>query len=102
MLRPLLIILLLIGLSLPAMAMTGHCTMAAAAPMAQNHHHDGNGKQAPAKTSSLGDCIGCVTPPNGAGAKFKAPAPVVATHALTNDASLLAAALEPATPPPQA
>jgi len=101
MLRRLLLLFLLIGLSLPAMAMTGHCVMAAPAPIAQGHHHEGHGKQAPAKTSTVNDCIGCVTPPIDARVKFRSLSPAPARHALTNDASLVARLLEPATPPPR-
>lgn len=102
MLRRLLLLLLLTGLSLPAMAMTGHCAMAASVPMAQGHHHEGHGKPAPAKTSAASDCIGCLTPPVDSRPRFRSPTPAPARHALTNDASLVPGALEPATPPPRA
>lgn len=61
MLRHLLLGLLVLCLSLPAVAMTGHCTVPERAPAASCHETAGH--EVPAKTPvQAKDCIGCVTP----------------------------------------
>jgi hypothetical protein len=69
MLRRLLLALLLLALSAPAVAMGGHCAQPTAAPAhaATMHHGDhdtGHHRQAPAQVER-GDCIGCVLPDLG-------------------------------------
>ncbi|HUD29085.1 MAG TPA: hypothetical protein VMQ93_09455 [Novosphingobium sp.] len=103
MLHRLFLLLLLIGLSVPAMAMTGHCAMAAPEHGHHAEHRGHHGKPAPAKTFvASNDCIGCVTPPVNARPKFRAALLAPLLQAPTDDALPLARAPEPATPPPRA
>lgn len=100
MMRCLLLFLLVIGLSLPAVAMTGHCAVAATGPAATSHHAGHH--KAPAKAAAKNDCIGCVTPPVDGRPRFRAPHPDLAVHSMTNEAFRAIGTLEPATPPPRA
>lgn len=109
MLRRLFLFLLLLGLALPAVALTAHCPVANAAPVAPvanghhpGHHSEGSGKPTPAKTAATKDCIGCVTPPIDARPRTKAPLPRPERHRLTDDVALARAAPGPETPPPRA
>jgi hypothetical protein len=105
MFRRLLLALLLLALSAPALAMGGHCAPQAAPPVdVSAMHHAGHGSQhrhSPPAQAERGDCIGCVLPDLGilAAAKPQAPAMVIGT---TREQPTLALAPHgPETPPPR-
>jgi hypothetical protein len=105
MLRRLLLALLLLALSAPAVAMGGHCAPQAAPPVdgSAMHHADHGAEHrhsAPAQ-AERGDCIGCVPPDLGilAAAKPQAPAMVIGTA--RERPALALARHGPETPPPR-
>jgi hypothetical protein len=105
MLRRLLLALLLLALSAPAVAMGAHCATPAELPAdVSAMHHANHGSQhrhpAPAQ-AERGDCIGCVLPDLGIlpAAKPQTPAMVIGTA--RERPALALARHGPETPPPR-
>lgn len=110
MLRRLLLALLLLALSAPAMAMGGHCAPPPEASMAGHAEHAmGNGgggggashhHPAPAQIER-GDCIGCVLPDLGILPAPKAQVPAMLVGTAAERPALALAQTSPDTPPPR-
>jgi hypothetical protein len=105
MLRRLLLALLLLALSAPALAMGGHCAppaepQAASATM----HHAGHGSEhhhsAPAQ-AERGDCIGCVLPDLGIPPAARPQTPAMVIGTARERPALALAGPGPETPPPR-
>jgi len=103
MLRRLLLTLLLLALSAPAMAMGGHCAQPGTDHAPALHHGD-HGVQhkhpAPAQ-ADRGDCIGCVLPGLGLAPALKAQAPAMVIGTAPERQTLALARQRPDTPPPR-
>lgn len=103
MLRRLLLALLLLALSAPAVAMGSHCAQAAPADAPAMHgadHGEHHRHSAPAQ-AERGDCIGCVLPDLGILAAPKAQAPAMMIGAARERPALALAYPSPDTPPPR-
>jgi hypothetical protein len=100
MFRRLLALLLLLALSAPALAMSGHCAAPSAMPTMHTMAHDSGHHPAPAQPERR-DCIGCVLPDFGVVAAIE-PQPSVALVGTARAAAALALAPGgPETPPPR-
>jgi Protein of unknown function (DUF2946) len=101
MVRRLLLALLLLALSAPAVAMGGHCTAPTdAATMHHADHGDAHHHPAPAQ-AERGDCIGCVLPDLGILAAPKAQVPAMLVGTPPERPALALARSRPDTPPPR-
>ena len=100
MLRRFLCALLLLALSAPALAMSGHC---AELPAGEAHasSHEGSHHRAPAQPER-GDCIGCVLPDLGIAPALKAEAPAMMIGVARPIETAALPRHKPDTPPPRA
>lgn len=100
MLRRLCLILLMLGLALPATAAPLHC---APAPVAAAHNHEGHHRRdMPDSPLAQHDCIGCAAPFAALAGVFASDLPPVAQDRIHNELHLAGLPGGPETPPPRA
>lgn len=105
MLRRLLLALLLLALSAPAVAMGGHCAPLVEPPgdAAAMHHagHEPEHRHPAPAHAERGDCIGCVLPDLGIVAAAKPQTPGMVIGTARERPALALARHGPETPPPR-
>ncbi|WP_159866457.1 hypothetical protein [Novosphingobium sp. 9U] len=101
MLRRLLAMLLLLALSAPALAMSGHCAQPPRSPQMHGMAHHG-GDHSPAPQQERRDCIGCVLPDLGLIAPARSAPLLSMVGAAPSRTTLILPREGPEVPPPRA
>jgi len=102
MLRCLLLLLLVLGLSAPAVAMTGHCGLVRAEPAMHGCHEQTAPSKGAAPAPLGSDCIGCAAPWTSEPALLAASLLADGDHERPKAFTLPSATASPETPPPRA
>jgi hypothetical protein len=101
MIRRLLLALLLLALSAPAVAMAGHCAAPAQPTVMHTEGHGSKSHHSAPAQAERGDCIGCVLPDLGILTAPRTMSPAILVGTARERFAVALAQRRPDTPPPR-